>query len=470
MMRWIRRSGLKDMRAEGSSGLNSRQRGAYLDIRSIVISHPGVQDNNHSHFRVIIEGVDKHGRQRLKYRSNTMKAKSLMEIQWIVDENLCLMESRILITVVRCQQVVTDQMLVKVPISLVDVVTHLHQRPDTAFTVLGPHHKLAIEINQGSLQEILNSVQPPDAALQKLHSAKQTMTMLLSADYGLNAFHPTIKAFIEQVSDMHSKIQGQAIIFSQVEELIDKIGNISSLLSQIQTSSKTTKDVDSALKSLTMGVGVIFSYHCIDAKDLLQAIDKVKHCEELSQIFSDMQQQVKVLSKVIETEHSKKDDSKILQAKLQYLQPVSFVQGTPCLPGTRKEILHMVYTWKERHSPQLFWLTGIAGTGKSTVAESVFRMLSSEEILGAYFTCKRDHAELHNALNVLPTICYHLGIANPQYGQLIANEFHENPSFGMGLGHMQTQFEVLFTQCIKQLSAHEVPKSQCIIIDALDEC
>ncbi|TFK63886.1 WD40 repeat-like protein, partial [Pluteus cervinus] len=179
---------------------------------------------------------------------------------------------------------------------------------------------------------------------------------------------------------------------------------------------------------------------------------------------------IKNLNKILEFPHLRKDEIKNLQTKLKDLQPVHFIQGTSCLSGTRKEVLQMIYTWKKNTSPQVFWLTGIAGTGKSTVAESVFRMLSEHHLLGGYFTCKRDYAALHNPLNVLPTICYHLGISNPQYGQLIARRFDENASFGMGLGHLQTQFEELFVWPIKHLVAHELFKSQCIVIDALNEC
>ncbi|KXL50603.1 hypothetical protein M433DRAFT_151196 [Acidomyces richmondensis BFW] len=40
-----------------------------------------------------------------------------------------------------------------------------------------------------------------------------------------------------------------------------------------------------------------------------------------------------------------------------------------CLPGTRADLLQEIYDWADSEtSPAIFWLSGLAGTGKSTIA------------------------------------------------------------------------------------------------------
>ncbi|TFK68480.1 hypothetical protein BDN72DRAFT_879008 [Pluteus cervinus] len=189
---------------------------------------------------------------------------------------------------------------------------HFYQKPNTAFTIESSF-KLEIEINKDSLQGILNSVQLPDVALQNLDSARQTVSMLLSTEYGLSAFHPIIKSLVGQVLDVHSKIQSQAIIFYQIAGLTDNIEKLCFLLSQVQgpytgpSGAETVIAIESALRSLTVGIEVILFYHWIDAKDLCQDIDKIKNCNKLSQAFSELQQQIKVLRQLIEAQLLKRD-------------------------------------------------------------------------------------------------------------------------------------------------------------------
>src|SRR5436190_294793 len=43
-----------------------------------------------------------------------------------------------------------------------------------------------------------------------------------------------------------------------------------------------------------------------------------------------------------------------------------------CLPDTRVDLLQEIYNWADgQDKPCIFWLSGLAGTGKSTVARTV---------------------------------------------------------------------------------------------------
>jgi len=45
-----------------------------------------------------------------------------------------------------------------------------------------------------------------------------------------------------------------------------------------------------------------------------------------------------------------------------------------CLPDTRVDLLQQIYSWADGQDKQcIFWLNGLAGTGKSTIARTVSR-------------------------------------------------------------------------------------------------
>ena len=65
-----------------------------------------------------------------------------------------------------------------------------------------------------------------------------------------------------------------------------------------------------------------------------------------------------------------------------------------CFPGTRESILKDLMLWARSPQDQnVFWLNGLAGTGKSTIAQSFSEAVAEEGFLGASFFCSRDYLE-----------------------------------------------------------------------------
>src|SRR5438477_9306785 len=79
----------------------------------------------------------------------------------------------------------------------------------------------------------------------------------------------------------------------------------------------------------------------------------------------------------------------------------AYDHGLQCLPGTRQDILSQLYDWIDSKKPgdNVFWLSGPAGSGKTTIASTVAAQLDSKDSklrqlglgsLGAAFFCKRN--------------------------------------------------------------------------------
>ncbi|TFK63895.1 hypothetical protein BDN72DRAFT_775369, partial [Pluteus cervinus] len=116
----------------------------------------------------------------------------------------------------------------------------------------------------------------------------------------------------------------------------------------------------------------------------------------------------------------------------------------------------------------MFWLHGQAGSGKSTIAQTIFQQLEDKKPPRVFYTCSKTQAELHNPLNMLPVICFQLCMINRAYGQHIASQLEQVSSITSGLGHIATQLDVFFLTPLQRGLLFD--ESVVIIIDALDEC
>jgi hypothetical protein len=79
-----------------------------------------------------------------------------------------------------------------------------------------------------------------------------------------------------------------------------------------------------------------------------------------------------------------------------------------CLPGTRESILQDIVLWaKNSQDRNVFWLNGLAGTGKSTIAQSFSEAVAADGLLGASFFCSRDYLDRRELKNILSNMYKH---------------------------------------------------------------
>ncbi|RAO72618.1 uncharacterized protein BHQ10_008630 [Talaromyces amestolkiae] len=141
-----------------------------------------------------------------------------------------------------------------------------------------------------------------------------------------------------------------------------------------------------------------------------------------------------------------------------------------CLPGTRTELLAQISEWAI--SPQgkfIFWLNGMAGTGKSTISRTVGKSFKQSKLLGASFFFKRGEGDRGNATKLFTTLARQLVITIPQLLLGVQKAVSDDPS--LAAKSLKDQFDNLILQPLlglEQPSEH-IPTA-VIVIDALDEC
>jgi len=73
------------------------------------------------------------------------------------------------------------------------------------------------------------------------------------------------------------------------------------------------------------------------------------------------------------------------------------------------DVLHQLEEWLEVEQGQhVFWLNGLAGTGKSTIAQSFAEIAFAGGKLGASFFCSRDFEDRSNLQAIIPTLAFQL--------------------------------------------------------------
>src|SRR5947208_992994 len=87
--------------------------------------------------------------------------------------------------------------------------------------------------------------------------------------------------------------------------------------------------------------------------------------------------------------HENIDLAKVPVAKGASLDAHIDEHNTRCLANTREELLRHIIEWaKDRNGKPIFWLNGMAGTGKSTIARTVAQLFADYDQLGASFFFK----------------------------------------------------------------------------------
>ncbi|OAQ60074.1 vegetative incompatibility protein HET-E-1 [Purpureocillium lilacinum] len=144
--------------------------------------------------------------------------------------------------------------------------------------------------------------------------------------------------------------------------------------------------------------------------------------------------------------------------------------NSTCLPNTRVEILQQISGWiLDPMAEAVFWLNGMAGTGKSTISRTIAQTFSGTGHLGASFFFKRGENDRGNMSRFVSTIVADLTRRVPATARYVKAVMEDDP--GILRRTMKEQFERLIWHPVSMLSKDSVNRGPIvIIIDALDEC
>ncbi|GLB45185.1 hypothetical protein LshimejAT787_2000900 [Lyophyllum shimeji] len=150
----------------------------------------------------------------------------------------------------------------------------------------------------------------------------------------------------------------------------------------------------------------------------------------------------------------------------------SYGDPTGCMPGTRVQILKDMKDWAFTDSSKtVYWLVGMAGTGKSTIAHSLCEILDSKNVLGASFFCSRVSENARDARLIVPTIAHGLASSSPPIQSEVIKAIESDPTLAEPTHiNLEDQFEKLIRLPIRTCIGQGMKTYKIIVIDAVDEC
>ncbi|EMD36490.1 hypothetical protein CERSUDRAFT_156165 [Gelatoporia subvermispora B] len=266
----------------------------------------------------------------------------------------------------------------------------------------------------------------------------------------------TVKDVKDDFSKIASRLEGFETIFAQyqsqkdvpfvlrsrLERLSEELVPIGTMI-QKKMGQGVTKRMLKALKDVE------------DVKDIFQTLATLL---EKYQIECNLSIELNVLGGVAER----------LLEKLGHVQHagIDSQTGDACMKDTRVDLLEDIGVWsRDPDVARIFWLSGMAGTGKSAIARSVCHMLREAGVLGASFFCSRGIRD--NVTSIIPTLATSLARQNTDYRRSLLVVLRNEPD----IGHytVQTQVERLLENPLRDAFG-DSPPMFVLVVDAMDEC
>ena len=143
----------------------------------------------------------------------------------------------------------------------------------------------------------------------------------------------------------------------------------------------------------------------------------------------------------------------------------------PCMEGTRKDIFKGIGQWLDDiDAPNVLWLRGSPGAGKSTLASSLISTLSSQRRLGSSFCFRREDVPLSDPAVLWRTVAYDLAKFDLAFSTNLIQILKTgvvDPSRPDIASHFQYLIQEPLMKTYDDSSPSTIP---VIVFDALDEC
>ncbi|KAL5405078.1 hypothetical protein PMIN04_012435 [Paraphaeosphaeria minitans] len=281
------------------------------------------------------------------------------------------------------------------------------------------------------------------------------------------------------IERLHQKVDDTKGILKKLQQLLDKRGKsqlptTNTLLDPLQRCLQELKELEATLQTNLEPSGrrKAMQRFCLRALKwplTSKGVEKtVQNLEKYGHTFS---LALQVDQTILVTDISEQLDL----TKLPVAIGASFdshadEHNARCLLNTRTDLLKTIANWaNNKDSKPIFWLCGMAGTGKSTIARTAAHSFNKNGQLGASFFFRKGEGERGNASRFFSTIAIDLVACEPGMLPNIKKALDEDPA----LPHkaLKDQFEKLILHPLLGMQqTHSATTTRVIVIDALDEC
>ncbi|QRV85321.1 WD40 repeat protein [Ceratobasidium sp. AG-Ba] len=315
--------------------------------------------------------------------------------------------------------------------------------------------------------------------LERLGKAGLILEKVVEFGEGLADLNPSAKIVVGLFTTAWEHIESLERSHQEMRNLVNGLSRMMPFLDAIRQHSRGTqlKGPTTGLLNLIEDVANFITRYMSDTspgKALRNPLSG-KADEQIALLLRKFNELKEDFDRGVQIEQLKHIITNEQRAVLNKLSPATrahYSNTTPCLEGTREQVLKDVYDWISRldTTKKLAWLYGHAGLGKSCISSSVCRKFDQEGKLAAHFFCKRDDPELRRPGCVLNTIVHQLATRFAPYGKEVANAIEECPQ--LPDSSLEQRYTRFIDRPLRNLNKEQISPSTslAIVIDAFDEC
>ncbi|KAI5115149.1 hypothetical protein M0805_009449, partial [Coniferiporia weirii] len=342
------------------------------------------------------------------------------------------------------------------------------------------------ELVERLVQEAQTAVGNKRVLLESLGKAGKVIAVLMKFTDLASDVHPAAKAAFLLVGVLYEQFQAQqecheeaSALMKDVASLLPFVGDDVQALARNARTLRTVKemlDLFCRISELVLdysGKGILGDLFSSRKDELDSSKDELRRLRATYDWCVKTEIWKSVIETGVRTEALGMRTEDIQLQQLCTAKRAYYDVGKGCLEGTRMSVLEQIREWGSSEAgPGLFWLHGMAGSGKSAIANSVAHMFEEQRCLLGCFFCKKDDPECRVPMNVIPTLAMHFSKWHQTYRSMVASVIQggDGPKLTQSL---QWQFELLMRNPLTSLSVgckDIPPRPLIVVVDALDEC
>ncbi|OCB85826.1 WD40 repeat-like protein [Sanghuangporus baumii] len=359
---------------------------------------------------------------------------------------------------------------------------------------------------------LLSSLKPPSSTTGLIVLHLSSINPLKAADISIETATesiqqcgimnpPDISDLNKSISDRLSSSEG---LYRAIEELISRLDVFRKVVDDLSEAVENVFETDRKVIALVRSLGEAFSFVCeaqtlkdraaslqqpIDRliKQTIECclfvrqytdhgfvgrmfdIDKSDKLDKFERTLANLKQQIDsgliIHTAFASARAAERGDKLYLRQQLDPSLSDCF-DRPECLPGTRMEVRRKIIDWVFSKSKQnIFWLHGVAGSGKSTISTTIANHFRDMCRLGALICFERGKTE---PTSVIRTLAYQLAVFDPAIRKGILSELDSNNDSAAS-GPPKQQFEKLILEPLLA-AAGSTFGPIVVVLDALDEC
>ncbi|EJT69127.1 hypothetical protein GGTG_13236 [Gaeumannomyces tritici R3-111a-1] len=322
---------------------------------------------------------------------------------------------------------------------------------------LSSYEGVMFEVQVASLADVLGNILAHPLQYKKKHGpldkrTEQTLDLLRGTfkflDVHLEQFFDAYDTMLEEKAIEAESGSGSGRVMTKAAKAA-ALGDLGKMRADVAAA--VTKALEERMHHLADGV-----------PDTPSGAPKYwRHIKELSSQFKEFQRN-------IQQQQDRQYLEKLPVAKDAVFDAQANEHDPSCHPDTRVDLLADIHKWIEDPNGKcIFWLRGMAGTGKSTISRTVAKKLSTAKVPSASFFFKKGEGDRGSAAKFFTTILAQLVRQVPILALHVQSVIENDPAIVDK--NKKEQFEKIILEPLNKCKVASSPLL-AVVVDALNEC